>query len=250
MTDSKWTLLARLVMIMLLLSASVLSGAGCSSCGGEENDGTTPISKDLPEIELRDDTPDLLITWVDQKGDHHVVQHPADVPAEGRELVRVVTIEHGHGDVFYVADLRNKRGDGTYPVQTMPRSAWELIAEQRREKTMAALAPTASASTTTSPTAPLAPPSAQLTAIVYAASWCSACRSAEAYLRSEGVTVIVKDIERDRGAQEEMDQKLHRAGLPKRGTIPVIDIRGRILVGFDKGEIKRAIRDSTTGDML
>ena len=233
-----------------MLLGTLLTGMGCSSCANDADDGTAPISQDLPELQLRDDTPDLLITWLDEKGDHHVVQHPGDVPESGRELVRVTTIEHGHGDVVYVADLRNKNGDGTYSVRTMARSAWELVAEKRRDKTMAALAPTASASATAGGSPPLAPPSARLAAIVYAASWCSACRSAEAFLRSEGVQVVVKDIEKDPGAQAEMQQKLHRAGFPKKGTIPVIDIRGRILVGFDKRELKRVIKESTRGDML
>lgn len=238
-----------LLLLVVLLAASLFAGVGCSSCSNDPGDGTKPVSQDLPELELRDDTPNLLLTWIDEKGDHHVVQRPADVPEEAREIVRVVTLEAGHGDVFYVADLRNKNADGTYPVRVMGRSAWELVAEQRRDKTMAALAPTASASA--APGAPpLAPPSSQLVAIVYAASWCSACRGAEAYLRGEGVTVVTKDIERDPGAQKEMDEKLHRAGLPKKGTIPVIDIRGRIIVGFDKREIKRAIQESTRGDML
>jgi glutaredoxin len=239
-----------LLLLVALLAGSVVAGMGCSSCGQEPDDGTQPASQDLPAFELRDDTADLLITWVDEKGDHHVVQRPAEVPEGSRDMVRVVTLQHGHGDVLYVADLRTKNADGTYPVKTMARSGWELVAQQRRAKSMAALSPTASASAGAPPTAPAAPASARLSAIVYAASWCSACRSAEAYLRSQGVTVIVKDIEKDPGAQAEMDQKLHKAGFPKRGTIPVIDIRGRILVGFDQRDIKRAIQESTRGDLL
>lgn len=240
-----------LLLLVVLLVSALFGGLGCSSCSNDRDDGTEPVSQDLPNLELRDDTPNLLLTWIDEKGDHHVVQRPGDVPAEARELVRVVTLEAGHDDVFYVADLRTKNADGTYPVRVMGRSAWELVAEERRAKTMAALAPTTSASATAGANAPpLAPPSSKLIAIVYAASWCSACRSAEAFLRSEGVTVEVKDIERDSRAQAEMDEKLHRAGLPKRGTIPVIDIRGRILVGFDKREIKRAIQQATRGEML
>ncbi len=240
---------ALFLCLLLLLSFAV--GVGCSSCGGESNDGTKPVSQDLPDLDLRDDTADLLITWIDDEGDHHVVQHPQDVPEGAREAVRVVTLNHGHGDTIYVADLRKKNADGTYPVHTMARSSWDLIAEKRRAKTMADLAPTASASATAGDREPpLAPPSSKLTAIVYAASWCSACRSAEAYLRSQGVKVVVRDIEKDPGVQAEMDRKLHRAGLPKRGTIPVIDIRGRILVGLDKREIRRAIREATRGDML
>jgi glutaredoxin len=228
-----------------------LTGSGCSSCGGSEAEGTAAVAQELPALGLRDDTPELLITWIDAKGDHHVVQHPADVPVEGREAVRVVTVNQGHGDLFYVADLRQKNADGTYPVKTLPRSQWELVAQQRRERTMAALAPSALAGgAATGQTPPTAPPSSRLTAIVYGASWCSACRSAERHLRQQGCTVVVKDIENDPRAKAEMDQKLARAKLPNRGSIPVIDIRGTILLGFDKRDIQRAIRNATTGESL
>lgn len=242
---------AELLLLVLLLTVSLVAGAGCSSCGSSEPSGTAPVSDSLPALELRDDTADLLITWVDEKGDHHVVAHPQDVPEEGRDLVRVVTVDQGHGSIFYVAELRQKRVDGSYPVRTMPRSEWELIAEQRRQKAIAALAPPpSSAGDGGAGTPPIAQPSARLTAIVYGASWCSACRSAERYLRSQGVTVIPKDIERDASAKAEMDAKLKRANLRSKGSIPVIDIRGKMLVGFDQREIRRTIKSVSTGDML
>jgi glutaredoxin len=230
-----------------LVSYGVAS-AGCSGCERNHDDGTRPVSQDLPALELRDDTPDVLLTWIDEKGDHHVVQKPADVPENARENVRVVTLQYGHGEMLYVADLRTKNADGTYPVHSLPRSSWELIAQQRRSKAIAALTPFASQSAPTP--APAAPSSAQLSAIVYMASWCSACRSAETYLRSQGVTVISKDIEKDPRAQKEMNEKLHKAGYPQKGTIPVLDIRGKILVGFDQRAIKQVIQEAIRGDML
>jgi len=79
--------------------------------------------------------------------------------------------------------------------------------------------------------------------VVYGASWCGACRQAEAYLRSRGVPFVEKDVERDPGAQAEMMQKATSQGLRPTG-IPVIDVRGRILLGFDRGAIDRLLAQS------
>jgi len=254
------TMMTRLLTTSLLAplllaswpAASLLTVASCCCLpdNPDEGSGTTPVSHNLPALVLRDDTPDLLLTWLDEKGDHHVARRPPDVPEKGRDMVRVVTVDQGHGDVLYVADLRTKNEDGTYPVKTMPRSGWELLAQQRREKSMAALSPPASTSTGGSRTAPVAPPSARLTATVYGTSWCGVCRNAESYLRSQGVTVTAKDIEKDRGARKEMNEKLKKAGLPQDGSVPAIDIRGRMFKGFDQRAIDRAIKDSTRGDVL
>ena len=248
------TILRQLLGVTLFVTV-LWAYVGCCFCFDNDNgpaEGTTPVSQDLPVFELRDDTPDILITWIDEKGEYHVVGKTADVPENAREIVRIVTVEHGHGDLLYVADLRSKSANGVYPVKTMPRSGWELIAKQRRDKAIAALSPTATTSglSTAVPTAPIAPPSARLSAIVYSTSWCGVCRNAESYLRKQGATVVVKDIEKSNGARTEMNEKLRKAGLKQDGSVPVIDIRGKIFKGFDKRGIDRAIKDSTRGDVL
>jgi hypothetical protein len=47
-----------------------------------------------------------------------------------------------------------------------------------------------------------------------------------------------------------MEQKLKRAGISGRGSIPVIDVRGRILQGFSQRELDRAIAEVTKGEEL
>ena len=50
-----------------------LLGLGCAVIGCEdEDDGTTPIADAvLPELALTDETPDLVITWIDDRGETH-----------------------------------------------------------------------------------------------------------------------------------------------------------------------------------
>ncbi len=244
---------ARLLIVLAL--ALLVPLMGCSGCGHATDNGTAPQAKTLPAIELRDDTANLLLTWVDPKGDYHVAQHPADVPESARDQVRVVIAQpgfEGDGDLFYVADLRQKLANGGYAIKTMPRSEWDMIAQQRRDRTMAAAAPSlvvpvadggAGAPSQVSPTT-------ALTVIVYGASWCGACQSAIRYLRRRGINVIDKDIEADPGAKQEMDRKLSEAHVNSRGSIPVIDVRGQILVGFDERELDRAIKAVTRGETM
>lgn len=244
------TRVAKLLWIALLFA--LVASTGCSGCG-HSDDGTAPQSKELPSIQLRDDTASLLLTWVDEKGDFHVVQHPADVPEKARDAVRVVIAEPGFagdGDMVYVADLRTKLADGGYAVRSVPRSEWELIAQQRRDKTMIAAAPPVSASGGGPAPPATVSPTANLSVVVYGASWCEACRSAVRYLRQRGVKVIEKDIEADESAKAEMQRKLAAAHLRDRGSIPVIDVRGRILLGFDERELDRALRSTTRGEEM
>ena len=91
--------------------------------------------------------------------------------------------------------------------------------------------------------APVAPSPHGPGVIVYGASWCSACHSAAGWLRAHNVPFVEKDIEQDPGAQQEMMAKAQRAGVPT-GSIPILDVRGRILVGFSPPDIERALAGS------
>ena len=94
----------------LALVAS-LGGAGCT----KHDDGTAPGSNEaLPELVIKDDTPNVLLTWIDRRGVGHTEVHAKDVPPEGRAMVRVVVSDRDDGthDRFYVVDLAHPRGDG------------------------------------------------------------------------------------------------------------------------------------------
>jgi glutaredoxin len=238
--------LARLVVVLACL-ALVLSGCKRRPLGDELSEPAEPTNKTLPALTLTEDTPDLLLTWVDAKGDAHAVSKPADVPAEGRDRVRVVVTsrEEGTRDVFYVSNLTVKGSDGTYPVSTMTRSEWDNLITERRQALAAAAASAASPDDLEALPPGAAGPgakaqSAGFTVIVYGASWCGACHQAVAYLKRRKVPVVEKDIEQDPAAESEMRAKLARAGVHG-GSIPVIDVKGKILVGFEPHALDAAV---------
>jgi glutaredoxin len=188
---------------------------------------------------LKDDTANLMLTWVDEQGDFHVVQQVSAVPEDRRDRVRAVVMgqEAGTGQYVYVANLKSKGADGSYPVQVLTREQWDSIGADRRKARLEAMAPKADA--VASAHAPLAPGEKPY-AIIYGADWCKPCHQAEDFLRGLGVDVTKKDIEQSNAAQAEMQQKLakaHRTG----SSIPVIDLMGNILVGFNPDVLKRLV---------
>ena len=86
-----------------------------------------PKAASLPPLSVKADSPNLLLTWIDDKGDFHVVQKPADVPVEGRKSVRVVQAdkEAGTGELVYVANLEETAPDGSYRLKTLTRAQWD-----------------------------------------------------------------------------------------------------------------------------
>jgi glutaredoxin 3 len=74
------------------------------------------------------------------------------------------------------------------------------------------------------------------TVVIYSASWCAFCHMAKQYL--DGLKVPYKeiDVEHDREAARELVDKTGQAG------IPVLEIGGETIIGFDRPKIDLALR--------
>jgi glutaredoxin len=243
---------AQTAAIFALLGAAL--AAGCHGNAGGAADPAPSASAEapaLPPLVFKDDTPNALLTWVDEHGDFHVVEKVADVPEASRGAVRVVLPDRkdGTGESVYVADLNTKGADGAYAVKAMARASWDELGASKRKARLEALAPSAAPAPSGSageeapgPAAGgAAAPHGEVTAIIYGASWCGPCHQAEALLKSLGVKVTKKDIEESDDAQREMQEvlrKAHRHG----GSIPVIDVMGQVFVGFSEGALRGAVQ--------
>lgn len=232
----------RFACLRLLLAVLSLLWLGAVVLGCEDADeGTTPIADAvLPDLVLTDQTPDLVITWIDERGETHTGIALSEVPEASKQHVRIVTRTAGHGRMFYVADLTKKKPDGSYEVSTTPSSEWEKLIAGRRDayREKHAPPPTPRASTSV---APDPAPSGGIEATVYGAVWCGPCHQAERYLKKQGVKVHYYDIEKEPSRGREMQRKLRAAGKSG-GTIPVIDINGVILQGFSPRAVNAALK--------
>jgi glutaredoxin-like YruB-family protein len=72
--------------------------------------------------------------------------------------------------------------------------------------------------------------------ILYTTSWCPACTRARKYLNSRGVSFTEKDVEKSKSNLTEMLSKSGGA----RG-VPVIDVHGKVLRGFNQAAIDREL---------
>ena len=77
--------------------------------------------------------------------------------------------------------------------------------------------------------------------IVYGTSWCAFCKKARAFLKARGVPFIDKDVEKDKAAVEELTQKAMAARVRPDG-VPVLDVKGTLILGYDEQAIVRALR--------
>jgi len=74
--------------------------------------------------------------------------------------------------------------------------------------------------------------------IVYSATWCAFCHAAKEYLANKKVEFEDRDVESDPKFTEEAVTKSGQRG------IPVIDIDGTIILGFDRPKIDAALRQA------
>lgn len=71
---------------------------------------------------------------------------------------------------------------------------------------------------------------------IYSAVWCGFCHAAKDYFDKLGVKYIDRDVEKDPQAAVESVTKSQQRG------IPVIDIAGDIIIGFDRPKIDAALK--------
>lgn len=220
--------LARLAVFVVALGAA--APLGCSR--GEATATKEPAPAPLV---VKDDSQGLLFTYVDETGNFHVEQSVEKVPTGAREHVRVMDpARTDPPDQIYQADLRTKKADGTYPVGLVSRASFDALASNRRTATLAK-----GANEDPSAKTAAAEP-ANKSVVVYGATWCGACAKTRSYLKSKHVPFVDKDIDADSSAAREMRVKLSKAGIQSSG-IPVIDVGGKVMVGFDPGALDRAL---------
>ncbi|MFH1130362.1 MAG: glutaredoxin domain-containing protein [Pseudomonadota bacterium] len=177
----------------------------------------------------------MLFTFAGANGVFATVSKIDDVPQAQLGWVRVVDLsikpaQRKDHELVYVADLRQKKKDGTFAYIVMSRSAFELAALGRTHQDA------------------LGPPQPATTGIktneivLYATQWCPACKVAREYITKKGIPFVEKDIEKDPNAAAELMQKAQTAGISPNG-VPVLDIKGTLVQGFDPSQFEALIGD-------
>jgi len=180
-----------------------------------------------PPFEVKGEADDLLLVWYDERGQANTATSRSDIPEARRATVRVDALnlppdKRLDPAFVYVADLRAPAAEGRYAVRKVARAAFETSLEQvgsAGDKSAVA---------------------ASSNVIIYGASWCGACKQAAQYFERKGVPFVEKDIEKEPDAREEMMTKAQAQGV-RTGGIPVIDVKGTMVGGFNARRIEQLL---------
>jgi glutaredoxin-like YruB-family protein len=73
--------------------------------------------------------------------------------------------------------------------------------------------------------------------VIYSTNWCAFCKTEKQWLDSLNVDYIEKNIETDKAAEQELLQKLNGNFQ----GVPVTDIAGDVILGFDRPKLQAAL---------
>ena len=217
---------------------------GCGR-GATEQETASADTDEIVMPSITDERTDLIFTWF-ADGGAQTAGKAADVPEGARKNVRVqdpaIPPENAAPDFVFLADLTAPKKDGRYPVKAEKRDAYEAQRraaiereEKARQATLAAQTPPA-ASAVPLKIDPNAPP-----VIMYATKHCPVCVKARRWLLEQKIPYVEKDLETDQEAAADLQQKGAAQGIPVRG-VPVFEIFGRIVPGFDPGTIVNMLK--------
>ena len=75
-----------------------------------------------------------------------------------------------------------------------------------------------------------------MTVKIYTTTTCPYCKMAKEFFKKNNVKYTEINVETDQKAAEEMIEKSGQMG------VPVIDVNGKIIVGFDRPAIEQALK--------
>lgn len=179
------------------------------------------------------DAPDAILTYAGDRGIFKDTNKPADVPEEAKGFVRVTLLngpEPPPGRVW-VTNLRTPEPDGGFKLVTEQRALFEEVATGQGRSSHVELPPGLE---------PPKPAPREADVIVYKTDWCGVCKQLTAYLDRKGIKYVAKDIEKDSAAAGELQAKSKEKGF-KMGSVPVVDVRGEIMVGFDRARLEKLL---------
>jgi glutaredoxin len=191
-----------------------------------------------------------LFTYVEPAGTFGTTDKPESVPEGSRAVVRVFDpSDPAKTDLpgqVYVTDLNQLLKSGKAPAKPLSREAFETAAlAQLPPGESSALAQHGAGAAPAEPPPPPLPADAGAPVVtIYGTSWCGACRSARQYLTQRRVPFADKDVERDPAAARELAEKAGKLGIPT-DRVPIIEVRGRLLQGFDKARIDALLGEPT-----
>lgn len=216
-----------LPLILISLLGCHIFAACRSKAPGPSPSEKTAQAKTLTPISITRQR-SLVFTYR-QSGEFRTVASMDEIPLGARGWVRVQDpqVRNVGSRFVYVADLRKANQKGVFPYRILTRQQF-LKGSALPGGGKAGMGVAAGVA-------------AVGKVVLYSRPGCSACDSVRAYLKRRGVRFEEKNIQADAEAAKELKAKAARKGFPT-GVVPVIDVNGEIVVGFDVRKLESLLR--------
>ncbi len=216
-----------------LCVAGLLWAPGCEPESPPAPDASSSQPEGDAVASFEPGTTKAVLTFAADRGAFADSSSVQDVPEASRGMVRVTLLEGPKPPAgrVWVANLA-EAGEQAVTLSTVPRELFEELALGQGLSSEVEL-----------PEGLTPPPQVAANAgevVVYKTAWCGVCKKVQSYLDRKGVTYVAKDIEKDRAAAAELQAKAAKAGV-RTGSVPVIDVGGELMVGFDRGRLEKLL---------
>ncbi len=210
-----------------------LTAALVPSCGEELPPQAAPSTQTQAAAATWSPTQAAVLTYVGPRGELLDVQRVEDIPEDRRGFVGVHRLdgERAPAGSVWVANLAEPSSADTYELRAVQVGEFELL--------MLGSGASSKVELPEGLTLPEVKPQTEAI-IVYKTEWCGVCKKLRQWLDSKNVEYVLKDIEKDPEAAAELRAKSQAAGVAM-GSVPVIDVRGELFVGFDRKALEKRI---------
>ncbi len=190
-----------------------------------------------------------LFTYATPEGRFETADKADDVPAVSRAVVRAQSPDNKSlreaGTDVWVVNLADMVERGRSDAKRVPRALFEtqalallppgqssILADRPADQDGGAEDPQTAAS-----------PGGVPRVVLYGTSWCGACRTARQYFLSHNIPFVDKDVEKDATAADELQKKAARLGVSA-DRVPILDVQGRLLIGFDPRRVEALLGET------
>lgn len=197
------------------------------TCSTSEAPKTSESPKKPALPKVTDSSNHLLFSWFEEN-EAQTATNIADIPDNVKKEVRVqdlkVPPEKRDPRWLFLVDLTKKNKNGRYSVSAVERAKYEM----KRHPPI----PKIEKGTSDSKTA--------ASVVMYATPYCPHCKTARRWLLEQKIPYKEIDVNKDTAAAAALAQKGQAQGVPTSG-VPMFEINGRLIPGFDPAAIKKAL---------
>ncbi len=228
--------MARVFPLVVIGLMGCLAMGGCRSKAKDSSPSAKAAgAKTLRPISITRQR-SLVFTYR-QGGEFQTVASMDKIPLGARGWVRVQDpqVRNVGSRFVYVADLRKANDKGVFPYQVLTRQQFlkgRALPGDGQDQGQGQGTGMGNMGATVAAVGKV---------VLYSRPGCGACDRVRAYLKQRGVQFEEKNIRADAEAAKELKAKAVRKGFPT-GVVPVIDVNGDIVVGFDVRKLESLLR--------